>query len=361
MATATVNIPTQISNHANLAAFPVTGALKTLYIAEDTEKLYRWNGSSYVEVSAGSGGEWGTIAGTLSNQTDLQTALDNKVDENAAITGATKTKITYDAKGLVTAGADATTADIADSSNARYVTDAQLTVIQNTSGTNTGDNATNTTSNSYADGKIAQTITNGVTDKAPSEDAVFDALALKQNIVSGVDDTEIGYLNGVTSSIQTQLNTRVMSMSNSVTSAAHTGTLVNTAVSSLLIPANTMKIGMAKVIALYDFNGVAAIKNIRLYINTTNSLSGATSIGLFNTTAGGSSMFMARNLAIKSATNIQITTASFSGLTPEFAVVGGNMVVNIAYNANVDNYIIAAIQLNDVNDIGYVNYINFQL
>jgi hypothetical protein len=88
----------------------------------------------------GSGGvAWGSITGTLSTQTDLQTALDGKVDENAAIVAATKTKITYDAKGLVTAGADATTADIADSTNKRYVTDANLTVIGNTSGTNTGN------------------------------------------------------------------------------------------------------------------------------------------------------------------------------------------------------------------------------
>lgn len=62
-----------------------------------------------------------------------------KVDKNTSITGATKTKITYDSKGLVTSGADATTADIADSLNKRYVTDANLTVIGNTSGTNTGD------------------------------------------------------------------------------------------------------------------------------------------------------------------------------------------------------------------------------
>ena len=95
------------------------------------------------QYSGGGGTTWGSITGTLSSQTDLQTALDSKVDENAAITGATKTKITYDAKGLVTAGADATTADIADSTNKRYVTDANLTVIGNTSGTNTGDNATN--------------------------------------------------------------------------------------------------------------------------------------------------------------------------------------------------------------------------
>ena len=66
-------------------------------------------------------------------------AVQNVMLENSAITGSTKTKITYDAKGLVTAGADATTADIADSTNKRYVTDAQLTVIGNTSGTNTGD------------------------------------------------------------------------------------------------------------------------------------------------------------------------------------------------------------------------------
>jgi hypothetical protein len=58
---------------------------------------------------------------------------------NVPIVGATKTKITYDSKGLVTAGADATTADIADSLNKRYVTDANLVVINNTSNTNTGD------------------------------------------------------------------------------------------------------------------------------------------------------------------------------------------------------------------------------
>lgn len=67
------------------------------------------------------------------------TALWNKVEKNAAIAEATKTKITYDAKWLVTDWEDATTADIADSTDKRYVTDAQLTVLGNTSNTNTGD------------------------------------------------------------------------------------------------------------------------------------------------------------------------------------------------------------------------------
>lgn len=82
---------------------------------------------------------WGTIGGTLSNQTDLQTALDNKIDKNSPISANTKTKITYDTEGLIISGADATTADISDSTNKRYVTDAQLIVINNTSGVNTGD------------------------------------------------------------------------------------------------------------------------------------------------------------------------------------------------------------------------------
>ena len=48
-----------------------------------------------------------------------------KLDKNPAIIGATKTKITYDAKGLVTAGADATTIDIAPSTDRKYITDAE--------------------------------------------------------------------------------------------------------------------------------------------------------------------------------------------------------------------------------------------
>jgi hypothetical protein len=65
--------------------------------------------------------------------------ISGKLDANTPITGATKTKITYDADGLVTAGADATTADIAASTDKNYVTDAEAVVIGNTSNTNTGD------------------------------------------------------------------------------------------------------------------------------------------------------------------------------------------------------------------------------
>ena len=47
-----INVPSQVKTYADLAAFPASGALKTIYIAEDTNKTYRWTGSVYVEVSA---------------------------------------------------------------------------------------------------------------------------------------------------------------------------------------------------------------------------------------------------------------------------------------------------------------------
>ena len=64
-------------------------------------------------------------------------ALANKVDKNTVITGATKTKVTYDAKGLVTSGEDATTADIADSLDKRYVTEAEKVDIAKIDGIQT--------------------------------------------------------------------------------------------------------------------------------------------------------------------------------------------------------------------------------
>lgn len=97
----------------------------TVNTTQNIAKLSNLTSNGFVKTGSGDG--------TLSVDTNSYTVA------NAGITGATKTKITYDTKGLVTAGADATTADIADSSNKRYVTDAQLVVIGNTSGTNTGD------------------------------------------------------------------------------------------------------------------------------------------------------------------------------------------------------------------------------
>jgi hypothetical protein len=166
-------------------------------------------GIDAVKIGAGSvdNTEFAYLNGVTSA---IQTQLDAKVDENAAITGATKTKITFDAKGLVTSGADATTADIADSVDKRYVTDAQATVIGNTSGTNTGDNATNSQYSGLAASK-QDVITGGASTIASSNLTTSRALVSDGSgkvAVSDVTSTELGYLDGVTSAVQTQVDAK---------------------------------------------------------------------------------------------------------------------------------------------------------
>ena len=117
-----------------------------------------WSGTTIALANGGTGATTAAAARTnlglaigtdvLAQRTFGTAANNNTADfvaANASITGATKTKLTYDTKGLVTAGADATTADIAPSTDRNYVTDAQKAgVLSNTSGTNTGDETTAT-------------------------------------------------------------------------------------------------------------------------------------------------------------------------------------------------------------------------
>lgn len=86
-------------------------------------------GSNFVAIKAGAGnqtGMWDKLGGTVdlsayAKKTEvptltafngLTTTVNGKVTANANITAGTKCKITYDAKGLVTAGADLTVSDI---------------------------------------------------------------------------------------------------------------------------------------------------------------------------------------------------------------------------------------------------------
>ena len=62
---------------ANYAALPVTGETGKIYITIDNNNVYRWSGTVYVQISTPNA-LWGSITGTLSNQTDLQDALNEK-------------------------------------------------------------------------------------------------------------------------------------------------------------------------------------------------------------------------------------------------------------------------------------------
>jgi hypothetical protein len=77
-----------VLEYANFAGLPVTGITGKIYVALDTSKIYRWSGSSYIEISP--------TAGTADSATKLVTARTiNGVafDGTAAITVADSTKL----------------------------------------------------------------------------------------------------------------------------------------------------------------------------------------------------------------------------------------------------------------------------
>ena len=200
----TLNIP-QYSGGGGGGVVSLEGLSGALQLAAGSGISITDNGTDTITITntGGGGGSvaWGSITGTLSNQTDLQTALNGKVDENSSITGATKTKITYDSKGLVTAGADLSAGDMPSGIDAN---------------------------------KIG---------------------------AGSVDNTEFGYLNGVSSAIQTQLDSKtnkIITANRQTASytlvASDADKLVEMNVGSandLTIPASTFSAGQQILLAQY--------------------------------------------------------------------------------------------------------------
>lgn len=205
-----------------------------------------------------------TVA-TSGNHTDLSNIGTNShatIDAHLASTSnphsTTKAQVGL---GNVVDADTTTTANITDSTNKRFVSDAQLTVIGNTSGTNTGDQTAATVANTPAgniaatnvqaainelDSEKQSTITGAATSIVSSNLTPSRALASDASgkvAASSVTDTELGYLSGVTSSIQTQISGKQASLgftpldragSNSIT-----GDITNSATGYLQVAVGT--------------------------------------------------------------------------------------------------------------------------
>lgn len=229
---------------------------------------------SYTETDSVVGAITGIVKANGLGTISAASAGTDYVAPNSAITGATKTKITYDAKGLVTAGADATTADIADSSNRRYVTDAEATVIDNTSGTNTGDQVLPTRDSLGLDTNdtvtFAGVLLSGLT---ASEIVITDGSKnlTSASVATYPSLTELAYVKGVTSGIQTQLGNKQAVLSE--------GAFVNgdktklDGIEALADVTDTTNVTAAG--ALMDSEVDADLKTLSLPANTTISTFGA--------------------------------------------------------------------------------------
>ena len=100
-----------------------------------------------------------------------------------------------------------TTANITDVSNKRFITDAQQTVLGNTSGTNTGDNAVNSLYSGLATSK-ENTITAGTTAQYWRGDKTFQTLDKTAVGLANVDNTSDAN-KPVSTAQQTAINARI--------------------------------------------------------------------------------------------------------------------------------------------------------
>ena len=115
---AAISQPLNSSTTANGVLASNSTATTYIFNSPLVENLGAVSLSKATSVASGylSSADWNTFNNKLSVATG-QAALNTKVTANSAIVGGTKTKITYDSKGLVTAGANATTNDIVEGTN----------------------------------------------------------------------------------------------------------------------------------------------------------------------------------------------------------------------------------------------------
>lgn len=152
--------------------------------------------------------------------------------------------------------------------------------------------------------------------------------------------TELSYVKGVTSAIQTQLNNRVRVVLKNTTDSS-TSSTTYTLLYSGLIPANTFTTGdLIRIEATFRKTNTVNNYTVRLNINTSASLTGATQIA---TRSPASTILFAkiRRLAtIKSATNTEMypaTTSINTDITESSTAVS---TLNIDWT--VDQYIIVS-------------------
>jgi nitrogen fixation protein len=172
---------------------------------------------------------------------------------------------------------------------------------------------------------IQDSITDGVTAIAPSQNAVFDALALKQNILS----------YSPYKSIQTG-------------QTVHTGTTAETLIFTALIPAGTFNsTDIIKV--LFGANKTTALGTyvLRLRVNTVNNIATAPTIALYNGTATAQVNVIMRNFNLNSG-NLYGYPFLSSSITD--IVATGASLGSTTLNPANQFYIFATIILNNAGD-----------
>ena len=159
----------------------------------------------------------------------------------------------------------------------------------------------------------------------------------------------------ISTATQTALNlkadaTEVLRYINVVDSSAITGTTGATYIRSVLIPANTFAVGdVIRIRQRGRKTGTAGVTTMGIYVNTSDTLTGATLIGAYTTTAATHLWVqMKRDFFIKSATITEGMTNSATAPTDEISFLTAATNTNI--NWAVDQYIVFTVNPNNAGD-----------
>lgn len=132
-----------------------------------------------------------------------------------------------------------------------------------------------------------------------------------------------------------------------------TGTLVETLSQSLLVPANTFTNGMLEVLCRMTKTGIVGASNMKIYKNTSNTLTGATLIASTGNNPGNN-LF---NQSIRTFRINSNTLTGFPALTSNtFDYATGIVALSsTTFITSVDNYIIFSITLTNIADSANVS------
>lgn len=157
--------------------------------------------------------------------------------------------------------------------------------------------------------------------------------------------TELSYVKGLTSSAQTQFGTKLTATiyKSTTDSTAVTGTTANTLATSQLITGGTFASGNQLLVTARGIKtGTVGTCTMRIYVNTSSSLTGATLLGTVGPTTAANLFFqIERNMFIKSATNTQVANTTANGAF-DLTQFTSASAVNIDWTT--DKYIIFALQ-----------------
>jgi len=213
--------------------------------------------------------------------------------------------------------------------NQRLEVDSNKDVVSVAKGTADNKNFGTTAGTVLEGNRITQTITDGVTDKAPSEDTVFDALALKADLTTPMI---------------------VFSPIKRNTTISHTGTTSETKLYSVLIPAGTMKANDILEYYVWAIPGTGSgNRTLKVYLNTSDAIGG---IQIATYTFTTTSNIFKRKITFKNSLSTQeIIPASASSIGNfELSTYASSNVSSISANFNNDVWFVISMTLSTASD-----------